>query len=95
MSDRKIYIDQMSEKLKKMDDKIKELELKAKIKKDELKIEHNKNINDLRFKFDVAKQKFNNYKEVGKEALSELKQGTEESFKVLEESVANAIQKIK
>ncbi len=95
MEDRKTYIDKMAAKLKEWDAEIQKLEAKADEVQADAKAEYRQQIEDLRNQKKDVQQKLNEIQQAGEDAWEELKTGLEKSWKILSDSVNNAIAKLK
>lgn len=95
MNSRKQYIDKMAGKLKEWDNKIMQLEQKAKMKKTEASIETKQKLENLRQKRDEGKEKLTELRESGSEAWEEMKTGFEKSWKDIKVSMQEAFNQFK
>ncbi|MCJ7499243.1 coiled coil domain-containing protein [bacterium] len=93
--DRKAYIDKMAAKLKAWDDEVQKLEGKADMAKAEVKAKYHEQINELRVKKEAAQQQLEKIQGASKVAWEELKEGIEQSWKILGDSVKSARDQLK
>lgn len=87
MENRKEYIDLMANKLKEWDDEILKLENEAKSAKGKVKIEMQKQIDEMNLVKIEAKQKFKEIEEVGQDSWEDIKAGAEITFDALDNYV--------
>jgi len=95
MSDRKVYIDKMATQLKEWDNKIEQLEMKAKEAKASNKADIQHALDNIREKRDNVRQDLNKLRESGEAAWNELKFGLEKSGNMLADSIKLAMAKLK
>ena len=95
MEDRKAYIDKMAAKLKEWDLEVQKLEGKADMAKADVKAKYHQQIEELHQKKKAAQQKLNKIQEAGEGAWEDLKEGVEQSWKILGDAVKSARDKLK
>ena len=95
MSNRKEYIDKLSDQLKKWDNEIEKLEMKANQAKTGAKSDYQQHLEKLRSKREEAGNKIKEIREASDEAWQELKIGTEVAFETMKNAMDNAVSKFK
>jgi multidrug resistance efflux pump len=95
MDDRKTYIGKMAAKLKEWDLEVQKLEGKADMAKADVKAKYQQQIKELQVKKEAAQQKLKKIHEAGEGAWVEMKDGIEQSWKILGDAVKSARDKLK
>jgi len=95
MSDRKIYIEKMSAKLKEWDSEIQKLEAKAGMLKADVKDKYQTEINQLSNKRKETQAKLEEIKNSGKESWTDLKDGFESAWRSLDAALKQAVSRFK
>ena len=95
MEDRKAYIDKMAAKLKEWDAKIQKIETKVATTEADVKAGYRHQIEELHSKKEEAQEKLKKIQEAGEGAWEELKEGIEQSWKIMGDSVKSARDKLK
>lgn len=95
MADRTAYIDKMAAQLKEWDAKIQKLEADATSAADGVAADIQEQINKARSKKDEAQQKLDAVRQAGENAWEELKDGVDQSWKILGDAVKSAADKLK
>lgn len=95
MEDRKTYIGKMAAKLKEWDEEIQKFEAKANVARTDMKAKYRRQIDELHRKKEEARQKLNQIQGASEDAWEELKEGVEQSWKTLGDSIKNAFGKFK
>jgi multidrug resistance efflux pump len=93
--DRKAYIDKLATQLKQWDAELEKMEAKAQKAKADVKADYNRQIQELRRKKAVAKNRLEEVKNAGEDAWKELKSGAEEAFKDMKNAFQSALSKFK
>ena len=95
MTNRKTYIDKLTAQLKHWDDELEKLESKINKTHMDLKDEYYQKLHELKNKREEAQLKYEEIRATGEEAWGELKDGFDQSWNTLNESIKNAFVKIK
>lgn len=88
--DRKAYIDKMAAQLKEWDDKIQELEEKARTTKAEASSELSQRIEDLRKRRKAAQDKLKELREASEDAWKDIRKGAQKSWKEMQKALDRA-----
>jgi DNA repair ATPase RecN len=95
MEDRKTYIGKMAAKLEEWDLDVQKLEEKADMAEENLKAKYHQQIKELHLKKEAAQQKLKKIQGASEGAWEEMKEGIEQSWKLLGDSVKSARDKFK
>ncbi|MGA7838088.1 MAG: hypothetical protein WB996_08985 [Ignavibacteriaceae bacterium] len=95
MEDRKEYIDNFANQLKKWDSDISVMQEKVKNYTSNAKIDLQKQLNNLESQRNILKIKLDKIKDSNIETWKELKEGTEKSWVDFKERISNISEKIK
>jgi len=90
MSRRDAYVQKLKAKLDELNSEIDNLEAKAHLAEVESKIEYEKHLAELRAKSKDVNEKISELQQAGQSATEDLKQGLENSWEMLKESLTRA-----
>jgi hypothetical protein len=95
MISKKAYQKMMEARLKDLDAKVEMLKLKADKAKIEAKIKYYDQIQEVKTKQQLVRQKFNDLKEAGDDAWEELKSGADKAWEDFKDGLDRAISRFK
>lgn len=95
MSNRKEYIDKLSNQLKMWDNEIEKIEMKANQAKTDVKSDYQQQLEKLNLKRQAVENKINEIRGASEDAWQELKNGAEDALNTMKEAMDSAMSKFK